>query len=106
LEPGQQVQYKKKSSQFSELQEFNIRSVYSWKDGILYFKSAGLSEVITRLERWYGVEFIIGNNSSVPWSYTGEFNNQSLKSVLESLSFSQNFNFTINDKNVTIHFNN
>lgn len=106
LEPGQLVQYQKKSNQFSELKSFSAASVYGWKDGILYFKSAGLPEVISRLERWFGVEFIISGKSPLSWSYTGEFDNQSLKSVLESLSFSQNFEYRVEGKTVTIDFNN
>lgn len=104
LEPGQLVEYRKNNSQFSELKSFSARSVYGWKDGILYFKSATLPEVISRLERWFGVEFIIEGSSPLSWSYTGEFDNQSLKSVLESLSFSQSFHYVIEDKTVKIAF--
>ncbi len=105
LEPGQLVKYNKAANQFTDREIFSPKSIYGWKDGILYFKSASLQEVITRLERWFGVEFIVNNNSPLNWSYTGEFNDQSLKSVLESLSFSQNFKYKINDKTVTIDFN-
>lgn len=104
LEPGQLVEYRKNNNRFSELKSFSAKSVYGWKDGILYFKSATLPEVISRLERWFGVEFIIEGSSPLSWSYTGEFDNQSLKSVLESLSFSQSFHYVIEDKTVKIDF--
>jgi transmembrane sensor len=104
LEPGQQVQYNKVTNQMVKVDGYSMKAVYGWKDGIIHFRSAGFSEVISRLELWYGVEFVINKQSPLPWSYTGEFKNQSLKSVLESLSFSHNFNYQINDTTVMITF--
>lgn len=105
LEPGQEVQYMKKEKQFTELRNFSPRLAYGWVDGIISFQSADLPQTLSKLERWFGVKFILQNDNPVPWSYTGEFNNQSLKSVLESLSFSQNFTYEIQDKKVLISFN-
>jgi transmembrane sensor len=38
-------------------------------------------------------------------SYTGEFHNQSLQNVLESIGFVQDFKFKIDDKKVIVMFN-
>jgi transmembrane sensor len=104
LEPGQQVRYQKASDKLVKVEGFSARAVCGWKDGIIHFRSAGFPEVVSRLELWYGVKFEINKQSPLLWSYTGEFRNQSLKSVLESLSFSHNFNYQINDTTVMITF--
>lgn len=105
LEPGQEVQYIKREKQFTGLRDFSPQMVYGWVSGVISFQSADLPEALSKLQRWYGVEFVLKNDNPVPWSYTGEFNNQSLKSVLESLSFSQSFTYEIHDKTVLISFN-
>lgn len=103
LNPGQKVHFKKEIREFSSLKSFSAKAIFGWKDGILFFKKANMQTVINQLERWYGVK-IRTKNYSPSWSYTGEFHNQSLKSVLESLSFSQNFKYKITDKEVIIRF--
>ncbi|MFW5761052.1 MAG: FecR family protein [Cyclobacteriaceae bacterium] len=103
LKPGQKVNFKKKISEFSAPAPFSAKAEFGWKEGILFFRKADMNTVINQLERWYGVE-IITKNFSQGWSYTGEFHNQSLKSVMESLSFSQNFNYEITEKEVIIRF--
>jgi len=104
LEPGSIVQYDKESDRFSKATSFDPKLIYGWKNGLLIFKSADFNEVIAELEKWYGIDLIINNQPAQPWSYTGEFHDQSLKSVLESLSFTQNFKYSIENKNIVLKF--
>ncbi|MGK7395560.1 MAG: FecR family protein [Candidatus Cyclobacteriaceae bacterium M3_2C_046] len=104
LNPGQQVSYLKDKSTFSKIQPFSPQATFGWKDGILYFDQADLSSVLTKLERWYDVEFEIVNSQPYKWRYSAQYHNQSLKNVLESLSFSQNFKYELNGKTVIIEF--
>lgn len=105
LDPGNMVQYNKKSLMFSSIEKADSKEAFGWKDGIIYFKKADMKTVFNRLERWYGVEFELGNQPGHEWSYTAEFHNQSLKETLESISFSQNFTYSLKDKHVHIMFN-
>lgn len=105
LEPGQLVKFQSNIQKFTKPTAFSRKAIYGWKDGILYFKSADRNTVLYQLEKWYGIKFIYKNSSTNKWSYTGEFDNQSLKSVLESLSFSQHFKFEIKNKEVHLYFN-
>ncbi|MGK7397335.1 MAG: FecR family protein [Candidatus Cyclobacteriaceae bacterium M3_2C_046] len=102
LNQGQQVSYIKHTNKFSEIAPLNPKAAYGWKDGILYFRRADQQKVFSQIERWFGVDFIAEGNIREKWSFTGEFHNQTLKSVMESLSFSQNFHYEIEGKEVII----
>lgn len=105
LNPGHEVVYSKENNRFTDLKAFNPRKVYGWKDGILYFDQANLPTVIQMLERWFDVDFHLVNESPVQWRYTAQFHNQSLRNILESLSFSQNFKYEIEGKKIIVVFN-
>ncbi len=101
--PGEQLVYSIKN-QKSKITSFDLKEVVAWKDQILYFKNASLSEVVTRLERWYGVEIRLKNKPVKKWNLTGEFKKQKLERVLERLSFTENFEYQINRKTIEFKF--
>lgn len=105
LEPGQQLEYDQENDH-TLIAPFDSRETLSWKSGIIYFKNASEQQVFARLEQWYGVKFHINNSPHVKkWTYTAEFANKSLENVLQSISFSMDFGFTISNKNVVINYN-
>ncbi len=106
LDPGKEVQYSKSDEKFSPVTTANLRESLGWKDGVIYFSHADLTTVINKLELWYGVQFELKNKPEYKWSYTAEFQNQTLQDVLEGMAFSQNFTYQINDKYVEINFSN
>ncbi len=101
--PGEQLVYSIKK-QKSKITSFDLKEVVAWKDQILYFKNASLPEVVTRLERWYGVEIHLTNKPVKKWNLTGEFKKQKLERVLERLSFTENFEYKINRKTIEFKF--
>lgn len=103
LSPGERVQYDKNDDGFIKT-NFAPREVTSWKNGIIYFRDASMKEVFSRLEMWYDVKFKIQGKTDTPWTYSGEFQQEYLTRVLQSISYSQDFEFEINDKNVSITF--
>jgi ferric-dicitrate binding protein FerR (iron transport regulator) len=104
LNPGQSVAYLSKQSTFTEVYPFNSNLDLSWKDGKIVFENADLETMIKRFERWYNVDFVLKNKPYFAWDYTGEFHNQTLQDVLELLSFSQSFDFQINQDKVEVVF--
>ncbi|UZR97393.1 FecR family protein [Chondrinema litorale] len=80
---------------------FDIQEITGWKDGKLVLKDANYNEVMQRLQEWYGVEF--EQKGKTP---TGTINtiydNVSLSEVLLGLSFTYNFDYTINKDQVNI----
>ncbi|MEQ6119945.1 FecR domain-containing protein [Reichenbachiella sp. MALMAid0571] len=102
LEPGQEVTYHKVKKTI-EKRKFDIDQVFAWNKGIIVFESVRMKTVLKELERWYGVSFKVTGESQ-EWNYTGKFEKQSLENVLRNLSFSQRFEFTIENKEVEIKF--
>ena len=104
LEPGEALKYNK-SNAMALKEEFDQEMLLAWKDGVIVFKDAGFDEIIKTLSRWYGVQFEIENRNNDTWSYSGSFDNAILENVLMSISFTKEFSYNINQKNVTIKFN-
>ena len=75
----------------------------AWKDDILAFNKASFHEIVERLERWYGVEFVIKRSVPITDGFTGHYKNPSLKVVLEGMSFSSDFEFSIKGDSVMIY---
>ncbi|WP_258103440.1 FecR family protein [Marinoscillum sp. MHG1-6] len=84
--------------------EVDLKTQALWKDGILYFKNTPMDEGLKSLERWYGVEIEVLNQPNLSLKLTGTFNNDYLSNVLKSLSYTVGFDYKINEKKVTIEF--
>ncbi|MDN5214922.1 DUF4974 domain-containing protein [Fulvivirgaceae bacterium BMA12] len=105
LAPGEQVIYKK-DKQALKKGKFDSEIAIAWKEGILYFRKADFEEIIDKLEKWYGVKFKILNQNQQNMRFSGTFQNETLKNILEAISYSQRFEYQINGDHVTINFNN
>lgn len=104
LQSGQQV-----ISEKLELivREFDIEKELSWKDGTIYFDDTKFDEMVSSLEKWYDVDINIQNLSvekKQQLKVTGKYTNQSLDHVLNIMSHSMGFEYTIGNKVVTIKF--
>jgi transmembrane sensor len=80
---------------------FDYQKVLSWKEGTLYFKNASFEEVITTLERWYGVNIEV-KRQDIKDGFSGTYTNRSLKSVLNGIGFVQHFDYEIKGNKVII----
>ncbi|MEK6478420.1 FecR domain-containing protein [Catalinimonas sp. 4WD22] len=100
LAPGEQALYTHQDTAFTK-KKFEYQEVISWKDGRLYFKNARFAEVITTLERWYGVEIEV-QRKGIENGFSGSYTNRSLESVLEGMSFVLEFEYEINNNQITI----
>ena len=101
LLPNQMAVYSKDLGT-TEKRNFNYMEVLGWKDKIIYFKNANIYQILETLERWYGVTFIIDGVLNEDKDFSGKFENKSLKSVLDGLSFTFGFQFEMKNKVVTI----
>jgi transmembrane sensor len=82
---------------------YDSEEMLAWKDGILAFRQASFSEIVDRLERWYGVKFVMKRKKPITDGFTGHYKNPSLKLVLEGMSFSSEFKFKIEGDTVLIY---
>lgn len=103
LQPGEEAYFNGIENKMS-VGSFNQQEVTSWKEGIIHFRDAGAREVFDYLEKWYGVTIREANQPVKKWNYTGEFNNMDLHNVLSSIGYSMNFEFTKEEKLVTIKY--
>lgn len=101
LLPGEQAVYVKKDTVITK-NRFDYLQVLSWKDGTLYFKNAKFSDIVSALERWYGVEIEV-KRQGIEDGFSGSYTHRSLESVLEGISFVLNFEYEIHGRKTIIH---
>ncbi len=102
IDSGQTITMSRGDYSFSK-SSLDYVSQVAWKDGVLHFENNTLSEVLYALELNYGVRFTINSElNSIKEVYTGTFKNESLENILKVLSFSMDFNYEMNGKEVLI----
>jgi ferric-dicitrate binding protein FerR (iron transport regulator) len=75
------------------------KNIVAWQEGKLIFDKTPLKQVVLDLNRKYNVEFVIKSDSLLQYKYTGEFDNLTLKEVLELLKISSPINYKyVNNK--------
>lgn len=84
--------------------DFDYEKVIGWKDGILVFENEGFEGIMNRLESWYGVEFKVVGKANSDILINTTYHNDPLSRILHGLSFTYNFDFEINEKQVVIRF--
>ena len=102
LNPLEMVSFHEKEKAMTR-QTFAYDQVFAWKDNRIYFKNAGIDEILKTLERWYGVQFDVQKTISKEKDFTGEYDNKTLRTILEGISYTYQFNFKMDEKNVTIY---
>ena len=103
LMPGEQLSCNKAQHMVTK-QPFDTNKVLAWKEGVIYLEHADQATVVKTLERWYGIQIKIEGQRTTAWSVTAKFDNQSLKSVLTSLSYTMGFVFEIKENQVLIRY--
>ena len=101
LNPGESIEYNKQNQNIRKI-GFSPESEFAWKEGVITFKKASFEEIIYKLERWYGVKFVVRRQKVIKKGFTGSFKKKSLDEVLKGISFSSDFEYEIKDKTVII----
>jgi ferric-dicitrate binding protein FerR (iron transport regulator) len=74
-----------------------------WIKNKLVFDAESLEEVAQKIERWYDVKVVInGDNDLKKTAYSGIFDNETLSQLMEALTITGNFKYTIHKNIVTI----
>ncbi len=102
LNPNELVIFDNEDEQM-KLQEISDQElVFGWIDQMLVFDDERVNEIFNTLSNWYGVEFILSRNIDNNRVFTSKYENPTLKSVLEGLSYVYDFDYEINDKTIII----
>ena len=88
LLPNEQGVFDKASKSISK-EKIDIAAFLNWKDGIIHFEDASLSEVLQTLERWYGVTFVVDNENIGDCHITATYDNERLDAILESIAYAK-----------------
>ncbi|MEP0366854.1 MAG: FecR family protein [Cyclobacteriaceae bacterium] len=89
---------------FTKVEITNQVAEFGWMDRQLAFSDDEFDTIIKILERWYNVEFEISEPiRSTNQTFTGIYNNPSLKEALESISYGYEFKYEIDGKNVRLY---
>lgn len=99
LAPDQKIIFNTDNQNFSGVQKISSKLNAGWKEGKLVFKESSLGEVLSTLERWYGVQFEYENESVSQKRFTATFHEgTSLAKVLKMLTLTDKVSFEkIND---------
>ncbi len=106
LQPGEKALYSLNKAEF-EIDSLPDTYEYTcWKNGVLSFQNADFETVINKLEKWYGVNFILDEVPDQAWTFNGEFKDEYLDKVLESLLFEEGIRYHKSNNTIQIDFEN
>ncbi len=74
----------------------------SWREGMLKFESTPMAKVEKMLERWYGIDLVVNNSDLYKKTITGVHQNESIKSVIEALTFATGSKYTVKGNSIII----
>ncbi|HTI10885.1 MAG TPA: FecR family protein [Puia sp.] len=75
----------------------------SWVDNKLIFQDEEFRDLAKQMERWYGVTFRFTNPIQEGWSFTGNFQKETIQQALDALKLTQAFDYTIEGNQITIY---
>lgn len=101
LIPSEELWINKKNHYFQKSKK-DMLQASSWRDGYLYFDKAPIKDVINTLNRKYAVNIKL-ERPYEEYSITGEHDNKSLQSVLESICFITKLKYKKNGNNITLY---
>ncbi|QGY46057.1 DUF4974 domain-containing protein [Maribellus comscasis] len=101
LSPGQQLVYNKCSNEFI-IKKIDPYASYAWKDGLLVFDQQPLDKITKTLERYYNVSFVFKNEQLANKKVTFRQKNEDITSIMEILSFTAGFSYSVDGKEIII----
>lgn len=102
LSPGEEVIVE--TDQKLNKGKFDPEKAFLWKSGVLRLDKTTFKDAVADLERWYGVKIAVFNLSERDLKISGEFKNTYLSAVLESLGYAYGFDYSVDNKEVSINF--
>lgn len=95
LNPGQQASYSLSGKEITT-KEVELRKYLAWKDDVLLFDGNTLTQVTTRLSKWYNVDFKFNAEQQGLCDLKLTFDKQPLTNVLEQLKLVTGIDYSLN----------
>ena len=102
LVPGEKATYNINKKRL-EISKADADIDKGWCNDFLIFDSKPLSEVIEKIERWYGVDIELRCNTIANDKLSGAFRHESIENVIKSLSIQYNFKYEIEKDKIIIY---
>lgn len=103
LTPGEQVNTFAKGNSW-EKDAFDQEKVIAWINQTIIFDETPIPEAIKILENWFGVTITLNNFKEQHLTLSGKFKNETLKNILDGLSYTARFKYEIEGKEIQINF--
>ena len=82
---------------------FSRSDFLSWKEGIYSFDDVPFSEIVSRLELYFGIPIVINNDNLASYRFSGKFRqDDGLESILKTMKKIYRFNMEKDRNNETI----
>ncbi|SFT52360.1 ferric-dicitrate binding protein FerR, regulates iron transport through sigma-19 [Algoriphagus locisalis] len=103
LTPGEQIQTVT-MGKYWEKGSFEEDVVMAWLDQTIIFDSTPLPEAVEMLENWFGVKITLLNFNDQNLTLSGKYKGETLKNILDGLSYTARFKYEIDGKQIKINF--
>jgi ferric-dicitrate binding protein FerR (iron transport regulator) len=100
LNPGDQVIISKKVQKPVAETKVQTKNFTSWKQGKLIVRNEKMSEIATKLERWYNVKITIEDVEIENYIYRATFVDETIEEVLKYLKLTSPIEYTIKGRKV------
>lgn len=100
LAANEQVWVNNRSGEYNKLRETHPIAV--WKEGGLRFEHTPIRDVVKALERMYDCRIVFDEGCDFDNLISGEHDNNSLESVLQSIEYTSGIHYRINGKQVSL----
>jgi len=102
LTPNERVLYDKTTHKTTQSNVPNATDFTGWIHDELRFENESLVDIAKTIQRIYNVEIIFASSQLKNQRYTGTVNNNSLESVLNTITLTSPISFQINNQQVTL----
>lgn len=103
LTPGEQISTIGSGGSW-EKRAFDPAIILAWLEQTIIFDKTPLPEAIKMLENWFGVSITVLNYKDQNLTLSGKYKGETLKNILEGLSYTARFNYEMEGKEIQINF--
>lgn len=105
IKPGTQAKLYKGQNNI-DVQEVDVQEVVAWTSGRMIFNDEKFVDLIPKLNRWYGVNFVLSNDELSNVRFTGTLKKENeLTHFLQMLKYTEGINYEISDNEVKLFIN-
>lgn len=103
LKPNDSFTYADKSNTHQQTTDAKPEIKKAWKEGSLIFDNTSMEDVIKRLERWHGTNFIVNNRNIYDRKLSATFTSESIVQIMEIIQMIMPITYSYNNNTVTIN---